>query len=63
MEPNRNPNQIHFVNVTNWPWSYYPPFVKETLFVISSDLVPRLLMAATTLDMMTTEQVSLTQNA
>jgi len=57
MEPNRNPLQDHFVDKASWPWSYLPSFVKEPSFVLSSDLVPRLLMAATTLDMLSVEQV------
>ena len=57
MQPNRDPNSDHFISKKDWPWNFYPPFVREPTFIISSDLVPRLLLAASTLDLIPLEQV------
>ena len=57
MQPNRDPSSAHFVSDRDWPWNFLPPFVREPTFVVSSDLVPRLLLAASTLDLLPLEQV------
>ncbi len=59
MQPNRDSKSVHFVSERDWPWMFFPPFVQEPTFLISSDLVPRLLLAASTLDLLPLEQVSL----
>jgi hypothetical protein len=61
MQPNRDPESVHFVSAADWPWNYFPPFVREPTFLLSSDLVPRLLLAASTLDLLPLEQVLLNE--
>jgi hypothetical protein len=57
MEPNRDPKSRHFISEKDWPWKFFPPFVREPTFLVSADLVPRLLLAASTLDLLPLEQV------
>ena len=57
MEPNRDPKSGHFISERDWPWRFFPPFVREPTFLVSADLVPRLLLAASTLDLLPLEQV------
>ena len=45
MKPNRNPEQPHFVKREDWPYDYFPPFLKGPSFVISGDVAPRLLVS------------------
>ena len=33
----------HAVTVEDYPWSFYPPFVRGPSYVISGDVIPRLL--------------------
>ena len=33
----------HAVTVEDYPWKFYPPFVRGPSYVISGDVIPRLL--------------------
>ena len=44
MLPDRNRDGIHYISKEEWPWDFFPPFLKEPSFVLSSDVIPRLLL-------------------
>ena len=46
MEPNRDPDAEHYLTEREWPWSYLPAFTDGDSYVMSSDVVPRMLFAA-----------------
>ena len=45
MLPDRHSGRPHFVSQQTWPWPRFPPFIKGPSYVISGDVVPRLLVA------------------
>jgi len=46
MIPDRQEGGLHYISEEEWPWDYFPPFLKEPTFILSGDVVPRLLLAA-----------------
>lgn len=60
MEPNRDPKSEHYVTETEWPWPYFPPFLNGPSFIISGDVIPRLLTAARYTPVLTLPQVYFT---
>ena len=44
MMPDRQIGGIHQISEEEWPWDYLPPFLKDPTFVMSGDVVPRLLL-------------------
>lgn len=50
----------HLVAKEDWPWAIYPPFLKGPSFVISGDVIPRLLMASTVIPSLPLAQVFFT---
>ena len=42
--PDRNIKGIHYISEEDWPWDYFPPFLREPTFIMSGDIVPRLLL-------------------
>ena len=50
----------HYISKENWPWGHFPPFLKGPSFVISGDVVPRLLMATTVIPTLPLSQVFFT---
>ena len=42
--PDRRLEGLHFISEEEWPWGYFPPFLREPSFVVSGDVVPRLLL-------------------
>ena len=44
MIPDRRSKAAHYISEEEWPWDYFPPFLKEPTFVMSGDVVPRLLL-------------------
>ena len=62
MEPQRDPNSKygHYTSVSEWPWTHFPPFLKGPSYVISGDVIPRLLMASTVIPVIPMTQVYFT---
>jgi len=50
----------HYISNENWPWSHFPPFLQGPSFIISGDVVPRLLMATTVIPTLPLAQVFFT---
>ena len=46
MMPDRQIGGIHQISEEEWPWDYLPPFLKDPTFVMSGDVVPRLLLGS-----------------
>ena len=42
--PDRRVGALHYISEEEWPWGYFPPFLREPSFVVSGDVVPRLLL-------------------
>lgn len=59
-EPDRDPAGEHFVSEEHWPWKYFPPFIQGPSYVLSGDVVPRLLVAAKFTPILTLNQVFFT---
>lgn len=57
MKPNRNPQRDHFAAKEEWPWDFYPPFLAGPTYVLSGDVVPRLLVAVKYVPFLSLEQV------
>ena len=51
MQPDRNPINTHYITESDYPWEYFPPFFKNPTFVVSGDVIPRLLTAAQNIPM------------
>ena len=49
MVSDRTKENRHFISRQDWPWSYFPPFSGSQSWILSSDTLPRLLMAASSL--------------
>ena len=60
MTPDRNPEGAHYVSPKDWPWDTYPPFLKGPSYVISGDLIPRMLMATSVIPTLPLPQVFFT---
>lgn len=58
-EPDDLPHH-HQVAKEEWPWAKYPPFLKGPSFVVSGDLVPRMLVAVTVIPTLSLAQVFFT---
>ena len=46
MRPNHDRKGAHQVTQEDWPWKYFPPFSVSDSLVMSSDVLPRLLLSA-----------------
>ena len=44
--PDRRADALHYISEEEWPWGYFPPFLREPSFVVSGDVVPRLLLGS-----------------
>ena len=44
MLPDRSIKGLHYIGEEEWPWDYLPPFLKDPSFILSGDVVPRLLL-------------------
>ena len=42
--PDRNINGLHYISEEDWPWDYLPPFIREPTFIMSGDILPRILL-------------------
>ena len=45
MRPNRDHGD-HHVSPEEWPWAHFPPFSISDSIVLSTDILPRMLLAA-----------------
>ena len=45
MRPNQNQGN-HQVSAEDWPWGYFPPFSISETILLSTDTLPKLLLAA-----------------
>ena len=50
----------HAIAKSSWPWPKFPPILKGPSYIISGDLVPRILMAATVIPALPLPQVFFT---
>merc|ERR1712241_667203 len=50
----------HLISKEEWPWRKFPPFLKGPSFIISGDLIPRMLMATTVIPVLPLSQVFFT---
>jgi len=50
----------HSVSIEEWPWRKFPPFLKGPSFIISGDLIPRMLMATTVIPALPLAQIFFT---
>ena len=62
MQPNRDPQDTygHFVSPHDWPWDHFPPFLKGPSYIVSGDLIPRILMATSVIPTLPLPQVFFT---
>ena len=60
MTPDRDPDGPHHVSKEDWPWDTFPPFLKGPSYVISGDLIPRILMATSVIPTLPLPQVFFT---
>ena len=64
MQANRDPaadkHGQHFVSKKDWPWDHFPPFLKGPSYIVSGDLIPRILMASTVIPTLPLPQIFFT---
>ena len=60
MTPDRDEDGPHHVSKEDWPWDTFPPFLKGPSYVISGDLIPRILMATSVIPTLPLPQVFFT---
>lgn len=59
-ERKKESKQHHPVSLEEWPWRKFPPFLKGPSYIISGDLIPRILMATTVIPALPLAQIYFT---